>query len=236
MSRHIKRLNLPKCWKLPRKQQVFAPKVSPGKHPLDASIPLVVILRDVLGVANTANEAKRIINTRKVLVDQKTVTDPKTPVGLMDTVSLPDENLHYRVLIDKKGRIVLEAIPAGEATWKLVQVKRKTLQKGGVLQVGTHDGRNILVAEDKFKVLDTLQIELPSQRILKHYSMKTGHKTIVTGGTHTGSMATLMDINRVNSPKPNTVKVEEGYETLLDYIFIIGDEEPVIKVHEEGMT
>lgn len=51
-----------------------------------------------------------------VKIDQKVKTDPKYPAGVMDVLSLPKTDEHFRVLYDVKGRFVLKKISEEEAS------------------------------------------------------------------------------------------------------------------------
>ncbi|MEM3193440.1 MAG: S4 domain-containing protein, partial [Candidatus Bathyarchaeia archaeon] len=68
-SRHLKREMTPTFWPIHRKKFVWALKPSPGPHPIERCIPLGVIVRDLLGLAETMREAKKIIAQGKILVD-----------------------------------------------------------------------------------------------------------------------------------------------------------------------
>lgn len=64
-SSHMKRLTMPRSWPLPRKSSIWIQKPNPCGHPLDKCMPLGVILRDVLGVAQNKREAKKIAHSRQ---------------------------------------------------------------------------------------------------------------------------------------------------------------------------
>ena len=55
---------------------------------------------------------------------------------------------------------------------------------------------------------------------------------MVVGGKHTGQMGRIKDIIVVKSSQPNRVVIsgEEEFETIVDYVYMIGREEPVIKL------
>jgi len=57
MSRHLKRLTIPKTWKISKKESKWAVKPSPGKHPISKAIPLGIVIRDMLHYADTMKEA-----------------------------------------------------------------------------------------------------------------------------------------------------------------------------------
>ena len=60
-----------------------------------------------------------------VLVDGRIVKDSKFPVGLMDIVSIPKLNQHYRMLLDRRGKFELVKIPQGKEQWKLCRHRRQ---------------------------------------------------------------------------------------------------------------
>ncbi len=89
MSKHLKRLNAPRSWVLPRKTNVYTTKPRAGPHAIARSIPLSTVLRDYLGLAASGREARTAIGGGDVLVDGRVVKDAKLAVGFMDVVSVP---------------------------------------------------------------------------------------------------------------------------------------------------
>ena len=85
---HQKRLSAPKTYKIPRKVSKWVVKPSPGPHNKEA-IPLLVLVRDFLELADTGREARRIISSGEILVDGIVRKDYKFPVGLFDVVTIP---------------------------------------------------------------------------------------------------------------------------------------------------
>ncbi|ENN96180.1 30S ribosomal protein S4e [Methanocaldococcus villosus KIN24-T80] len=238
-KRHLKRLAAPVRWELPRKVHKFTVRPLPGAHPMDESLPLLLIIRDVLKYADNAREAKKIIKMGKVLVDGRVRKEEKLPVGFMDVVSLPDANENYRVLFDRKGRIKLK--PTENPDVKLCKIKNKTVVKGGHIQLNLHDGRNILIrvkdptnpVEDVYKTSDTLLITIPDQEIKAHIPFEVGKLAYITGGKHVGEIARIVDIERRGIyPDIITLETEDGekFKTVKDYVFVIGDENPIIKL------
>ena len=110
MKKHLKRLPAPRSWTIPRKTDFWVVKPSPGPHPIDTSVPLGLILRDMLKVCANAREARHILNGRGVLVDGRAVTDPKFPVGLMDVLTFAATKAHYRMLVNTRGKMALVPI------------------------------------------------------------------------------------------------------------------------------
>lgn len=231
MSKHMKRLASPRSWKIPKKSSTWVPKPSPGKHSAEHSIPVGLVLRDYLSIVDTMTEAKRVIGNREVLVDGRVVGSHKTPVGLMDIVSVPKLQKQYRVVLDHHGRVVMSEIPAAEAGWKFCRIEDKTTVSGGRLQLNLHDGRNVIVKESKYKTGDVLKIALPDQEIKGHYAFGKGMTALVTGGAHVGEFAKVEDIEVIRSPRPNLVSLKSGeqpFSTVRPYVFIVGKDKPEI--------
>lgn len=235
MTNHLKRLASPRAWKIVKKGTTWVPKPSAGKHGADRSIPLGLVLRDYLSIVDTMGEAKRVIGNRDILVDGRIASSHKTPVGLMDVVSIPKMEKNYRVVIDRHGRVVLGEIPANQAAWKLCRVQNKTVVKGGKLQLNLHDGRNVLVKETNFKSGDVVKISLPDQKVVGHFAFGEGMAALLTGGSHIGQIAMVGTEEQIRSPTPNLVNVNAGSEsfsTIKPYVFVVGKGKPEITLPE----
>lgn len=222
MKRHLKRLEAPRLWKIRRKKKYWAVRPRPGPHPLKRSIPLLIVLRDFLGYADTAKEAKKIIKKGEILVDQRVRKDPKFPVGLMDTVTIEDED--FRVLIGK--HIFLTPTSSQKAKVKPCKILRKKMVKGKI-QLGLHDGRTILLdpARAKYKVGHTLVINLPDQKIKEYIKLKRGNYGIVVGGKIAGNHGKITKVNDLVS-----IKNKKEHKTVKKYVMAIGKEKPLINL------
>ncbi|MFQ5815120.1 MAG: 30S ribosomal protein S4e [Candidatus Hydrothermarchaeaceae archaeon] len=236
---HLKRLAAPRSWKLARKEAKFATKPSPGPHPTRHSIPLMLVLREILGYAKTAREAKIVFNERRVIVDGRVRTNPKFPVGLMDVIEIPVLKKAWVVLLDKSGKFTLAAIPKSRAKEKLCRIVNKTIVRGGHLQLNLHDGRNILVKikdpkspkEDKYKTRDTLIYDFAKNRIKGIIPFTVGSLALVTGGTHRGNIAKIESRRILRSPQPNIVVLanDKGrFETIENYVFMVGEKKAMV--------
>jgi small subunit ribosomal protein S4e len=231
----MKRLASPRAWKIPKKSSTWVPKPIAGKHAADRSIPLGIALRDYLGVVDTMTEAKRVIGNREILLDGRVATSHKVPVGLMDVLSLPKLQKHYRTVIDGHGRVALAEIPAAQAAWKLCRVQDKTTVSGGRLQLNLHDGRNLIVKETGYKTGDVVKLAIPDQEIKGHYAFGQGMTALITGGAHVGEFAKVGAEETIRSPRPNLVALTSGsasYSTVKPYVFLVGKDKPEIQLPE----
>ena len=71
--KHLKRYKAPKSWPIHPKEDTWTVKPSAGSHSIEDAIPLTLVIRDVLKLADNSREAKRIINSGNILVDGKMV-------------------------------------------------------------------------------------------------------------------------------------------------------------------
>ncbi len=236
LSKHLKRLNLSRAVQVPRKESKFTFKPRSGPHGKDRSIALATILRDYLNLAGTGREAKRIVASRAVLVDGKVITDHKYPVGIMDVVSIPSINKHFRVLFDTKGKLRLVEISENDATWKLSRIENIGTVKGGKFQISLHDGRNIIVDEKKYNTGDVLKIDLKTGQILEHLPFSEGYYAYIIGGKNVGRIAKIEDYKVVNAITPNMVKFKEGFETTKYNTFVVGSSKPLIQIPEVNLN
>lgn len=231
--KHLKRFKAPKNWPISPKENVWTVKPTAGPHAIEDSLSLLVVIRDILGLADNSKEAKRIINTGRVLVDGRARKDYKYPVGFMDVVQIPASGEVYRVLPDLKGRLTLHPIPKENEGFKLCKITNKTTLKEGKTQLNLHDGRNVIV-EESFAAGDVVSIKVPEQEITDNFKFEEGILVLITGGKHIGEIGTINEININKSSNPNTVVVEDSkkdnFLTLTDYAFVIGKDKPAISL------
>jgi len=235
-KRHLKRLSAPRSWKIERKAHTWVVRPMPGGHSLKDSIPLLHVLRDMLGYADNHREAKKILNEGKVLVDGKTVKDTKRGIGLMDIIEIPITKQRFVVVVNRSGILTLEEIKATEAKSKLLSITNKSIVKGGRTQLNFHDGRNILVDDKKageYGVHDTVALSFKDQSLKQHVKYESGALAFVTRGSHRGEVAKIKEINKIRSPMPNVVTLEKdgkAFRTIEDYVFVVGKDKPLLSV------
>ena len=237
MSRHLKRLNSPRVFRIHRKENKWAIRASPGPHPVDQSIPLGLIVRDYLKLCDTLRETKRILSQGEVYVDGRIRRNYKFPVGLMDVISIPKIKKQYSVLYDKRGRFTLVPITEEEASWKLYRIENKTVLKGGKTQLNLHDGTNRLVEDDKYHTGDVLKISFEENEIKEIYNREPGVVSLIIGGRHIGEIATVQSFEIIRSSKPNIAHMKgvQEFTTLQKYVFPIGKTKPAITLPEVKM-
>lgn len=234
MTFRLKRRAAPRSWTIPRKGTKWIKRPAPGPHAQDESIPLLLVLRDIRKVAQSTREARVLLGRGAVQVDGRAVHDLDRGVGLMDTLAFgtPPQD-HFRVLKDRRGKLVLIPIPAPESTLKIGRIRFKHTVPGGKVELTLHDGRNLLVPPDSpYRVGDSLKIHLPDQKVLTHLPLGPGQLAYVAGGTHVGELARVERVEVTNSPQPNHVHFREGFSTVKEYVFVVGETAPQVTLPE----
>lgn len=206
------------------KNRRWAQTPQPGPHPRFEALTPLTILRDLLHLADTSREVKRILRSGAFVVDKKPVRHINYPVGIMDSVELPPIKKHYRVTPSKKG-FALTDISEKEASLKPCSITGKTLVKNGKIQLHLHDGTNLVVDKDAHAVGDTLLLSLPDRKIKKSLSLAKGNMGLIVAGRHAGSTGPIKAVTEGTATRPSQTEIGD-LETLTDYLFVVGEKEP----------
>jgi len=225
MTNHQKRLSVPKSWPVERKTETFTAKAGAGPHG-ESGVPLVVVLRDVLGYVDDSSEAQYVINTDGVLVNGVSVGDVNRPIGMFDILAFPTRDEYYRVFPDEGGRLGLTGIDADAAGSKLNKVTDKTSVSGGRTQLNFHDGTNLVVDEDDYAGGDSVVVDVEDNEVVAHFEYEEGALVTAVAGQHAGDIGEIADIDVQPGSADNTVRVDTddgGFETVEDYVVVIDE-------------
>lgn len=241
-KKHLKRLPAPSHWPIKRKEYKFTSRVRPGPHPKGNAVTLSVLVREMLNYADTMNELKRVLFTGQVIVDGRARKSPGFPVGPMDVIQIKNSGEKYRLLPKKGGGLRLVPIDEKEATVKICRIEKKKAVTGGRIQLTLHDGRNILLPEDKkpsdFNPFDTVKISIPDQKIISRLSLEKGMYAIVTRGNNAGNQGRILEIQKRYGTHASTATIEglEGtrFQTAIEYVFVVGKQSPEVSLGSEG--
>ena len=227
MSEHLKSYFAPKSWKVKKKYIKFISKPNPGPHKIEMSLPLCVIIRDILGYAKSMREVKFILQNKNVEVDGIRRNDPRFPVGLFDVLSFKQTGENFRIILNAAGKLDLIKIDKQESSHKICKIAGKTAIKGKV-QLNLNDGKNIVTEDSQYKVGDGVLLELSGKaKIKEKISLDKNALIYLTDGKHIGRTGKVVDItgNRI------LYKADEAViETLKDAAFPVGKDKPLIKL------
>jgi small subunit ribosomal protein S4e len=227
MTKHQKRLSVPNSWPVDRKEETFT--VKPGASPHgQAGVPLLIVLRDVLGYVDNRKEARYALNEDNVVINGKAVSDEQRPVGMFDIVAFAEREEYYRVFPDEGGRLSLTPIDADSAGSKLGKVVEKRHVNGGDLQLTLHDGQTLLVDDgSEYDVGDSLVVGNEDDDIVAHFVYEEGALATAVAGAHAGQVGTIDEIQVTPGSAQNNVLLSQeggdGFETVEEYIVVIDE-------------
>lgn len=244
----LKRKPAPKHWPIHRKEATWVVKPSAGPHSQEKCLPMTLVLRDILNVADTRKEGKMILSEGKVQVNGTVRKKDDFPVGLMDVISMPESNQYYRVVPSHKG-LTLSTISKDEAKYKISRVEDKTITKDGV-QIALHDGTNMLIKiadpknpiEVTYETFDILKINIADGQVAQTLKTKEGNTAVITGGKNIGVQGKIVEIEKTEAKKRRhalvIVEDEQGArcQTILDFVFSLASNEPVPVIVEPEET
>ena len=228
MTNHQKRLSVPQSWPVERKEEMFTVKAGAGPHG-ESGVPLLILLRDVLGYVDSRKEARYALNQDSVLINGTPINDEERPVGMFDIVAFTEREEYYRVFPDEGGRLTLTPLDADAAGSKLGKVIGKQNIPGGDLQLTMHDGQTLLVeADSEYSVGDSLVIANEDDEIVAHFEYEEGALATAVAGKHAGRIGTIEDIRVSLGSSSNDVTLsayegDDTFETIAEYIVIIDE-------------
>jgi small subunit ribosomal protein S4e len=231
MTRHLKRLRVPKFWRIPKKAAKWVVRPRPGPHPAFEAFPLQILVKDILGLAENRKEAKAIIKSGQITVDKRPRRDHKFPVGLFDSIEIPKLKQYYRVVPVPAGLGLLKISKKGSEV-KICKIVGKRALKGGRFQLNLHDGKNLTISRNGYGVGDSLLLTLPSLKIKKHLKLKVGNLGIVGRGKNSGQIGKIRKIIKRARERAKVIcRIGEAeVEILTDQFFVIGEDRPLIEV------
>jgi len=227
MSNHQKRLSVPKSWPVERKTETFTVKADAGPHG-EAGVPLLIVLRDVLGYADTRKEARYALNQDSVLINGKAVSDEERPVGMFDILAFVERDEYYRVFPGEGGRLALTEIDEDSAQSKLGKIVGKQAVSGDQLQLTLHDGQTLLVEEDTdYDGGDSIVVANEDDEVVAHFEYEEGALVTAVDGAHAGEIGEIDEIQVTPGSSQNNVLVsqgdDEGFETVEEYVVVIDE-------------
>ncbi|MFQ3319195.1 MAG: small subunit ribosomal protein S4e [Natronomonas sp.] len=228
MTKHQKRLAVPKSWPVERKEETYTTKAGAGPHGEDG-VPLLIVLRDVLGYVNSKKEARYALDQDSILVNGKTVSDERLPIGMFDILAFREREEYYRVFPDEGGRLSLTPIDADAAGSKLGKIAGKTQVAGGDTQLTLHDGQTLLVDDDAdYNTNDSIVVSNDGEEVVAHFTYEEGALVTAVRGAHAGQIGTIDEIQVTPGSAANNVLIEaedgdDRFETVEEYVVVIDE-------------
>jgi small subunit ribosomal protein S4e len=233
MSNHQKRLSVPNSWPVERKENTFTVKADAGPHG-EAGVPLVIVLRDVLGYVDDRKEARYALSEGSVLVNGDPARDESRPIGMFDILAFEQREEQFRVFPDEGGRLSLTPVDESAAESRLGKIVGKRQVGGGAFQLTLHDGANIQLspaAAADYSVGDSLVLDNETTDVVAHFPYEEGAMVTAVAGAHAGEIGTVAELVVAPGSGDNIVQVAQdderfdgdGFETVADYVVVIDE-------------
>jgi small subunit ribosomal protein S4e len=212
--KHLKRQAVPKNWPIPRKGNKFVVKnISKG-------IPLLIVLRDMLKLAQNRREVKKAVAKQQIVISNKIARDERKSLELFDILRILPMKKNYRITLSEKGKYALEEINEKDSNLKISKIIGKKILKGKKIQINLSDGRNYLSDLD-CNVNDSAIIDLEKNKIKKILVMKEKAKILVVGGKHAGEKGKITKMDTKLKSAEIESKDKKSH-VLIKQIMVIG--------------
>lgn len=187
---HINRQNIGKFWPIPRKGTKYLAVASYNQY---ESIPLVVVVRDILKIVRNKKELQRLINEKRIKINHKEIRNTNYPVCLFDIINLPDIKKNYKAIFSDKKKMIFEGIPDKEAETKIFKILNKKILAEKKVQINLMHGKNI-ISKEKVNTGDSILLNLKDNKIIKIIPMEKGKNIFVIKGKHMGEKGKIDSI------------------------------------------
>ncbi len=154
---------------------------------INDSVPVVIAVRDMLKLARTASEVRKMIQNKLLKINGKTVKDYGQSILLFHIL---EADKMYELSILPTGKFVL--IPLKGRAERLCKVINKRLVSKGAVQINLHDGTNILT-KDKINVGDSVYLDLDG-KIKRHVPFSKDKEVFIISGRYVGQKVKMSDI------------------------------------------
>lgn len=220
-KRHIGGLSAPVFYSIKRKEQAYVAKPAPGRHTGERSIALLLAVKK-LGLADRSANARKVIKSGSILVNNRQIKETKYPVGLNDVIEVKGQKA-FQIGIDNNAKVKFEEIkPNYEAMLYKVVGKYKATK--GQIMVRLHDGSNVKASND-IKVNDSVIID-SKRNVKKVLPMKANSECLIIYGVHVGTMGKIKQVKAgsLKSSASAVISPKEGeeFETIIKNVMVTG--------------
>ncbi len=148
------------------------------------AVPVVLAIRDMLHLAQTAREVREMIKQRLLKINGRTVYHLNESIQLF---SILEADKPYVLTLLPTKRFSLQETKMAKG--RMGKIIGKRLVKDGKLQYSLHDGTSI-ASKEKWSVGDTLYLDLKN-KVKSHVALQKGSSVFVISGKYTGLQGTV---------------------------------------------
>jgi len=187
---YLSRQNIGKFWAIPRKGTKY---LAVATHNQKESVPLVIVMRDILKLVRNKKELQRLLNEKQILINHKEIREPNFPITLFDKISFPNIKKNYVAKLSLNKKMIFKEIPAKDSETKTYKVLSKKILGSKKIQLNLSGGKNIL-SDEKVETGDSILLNLKDNKIIKTISMEKGKNAFVLKGKHAGIEGEIVEI------------------------------------------
>ncbi len=215
---------MPTSWPTHRKTHTFVTKPHPGSMQMKYVVPVVVLLRDVMGVVYTTKEAKYVVQNKFITINGTPAKTVKSPIGMFDVVEISKMNKKFIFVFNTLGRIKLIDV---SDNLLYAKVTKKTLVKGGSTQINTMNGYNVIVnSKEAAKITTnaTIVVDILSKKIKSTLPLDVKSQVYVMDGKYRGQYGVVKEFTHYNGVAPDLVTLQIGdveHITAKEYCYVI---------------
>lgn len=212
---HIKRKTIPNFWPIARTGTKY---MAVSSHNKTNSMPLIVVMRDILNSVKSSKELKKIVREKKILVNGKIVREDKYPLALFDSLAIPSINKFYKVVLKGK-KYHLAEVSEKELSSRIYKVESRKVLPGKKIQINLSSGKNILSNE---KIETGNFVLLKENKLAKIIKLEKGTEVLVVSGKHSGKSGKIISVEKIGEDKIAEISTKEGELKLnIDTLFAL---------------
>lgn len=203
---HLKRSKASMKVPVPRKGTKYLAR---ARNHADNGVPVVIAVRDMLGLAKNSKEVRYMINNKLLKINNREVKDIRESIKLFNILSA-----------DKQ--YVLEILPTGRFQFKetkessrICKVIGKKILAGKKTQINLHDGTN-LISKENVSVGDSVELG-PDNKLKKIIKIDKGKSVFIISGGSIGLTGKIKEL----SGRKATVSIDgkdKGVELEISHI------------------
>ena len=153
---------------------------------LENSVPVVIAVRDMLKLARTAAEVKKMIHKKLLKINGREIKDHREALHLFNILHA---GKNYILTFSETGKFILEETSHGESPYKVIG---KKMLKNKKIQVNLHDGFN-LISDKPISVNDTVYLNSEG-KIAKHVTFEKGKNCFIIKGKYLGRKGKILNV------------------------------------------
>jgi small subunit ribosomal protein S4e len=185
-----KRNTIGKFWPVAKKGTKY---VAAASHNQKDSIPLLVVMRDILKLVENKKELKGALNNKQITINHKEIRDTNYPVHLLDVVSIPRIKKNYKATLSPLKKMIFDEVSEKESERKPYKVIGKKILSKNIVQVNLMQGENVIM-DKKSEIGDSVILNLKTREIVKIIPMKKGENVFVVKGKYSGKKGKIEEI------------------------------------------